>query len=118
MSYSAAQIVAAFLDANSTQGWAARSYSTEALEQVHFTTPSKLVKVTYDCNEGYFVIGFIKLVAGWNDYVKAIARTVHYILKTLQAGGLDFPAPDNERDMEITVTQAANGLTIVRTRSI
>jgi len=114
MSYTGAQIVAAFLDANETAGWAARSYSTESLDQVHFTTPSKLVKVTYDCKEGVFLIGFEKLLAGWNDYVRAIARTVHYILKTLQAGGLDFLPPDSAEGVQITVSQARNGLTYVR----
>lgn len=118
MSYSAAQIVAAFLDANNTSGWSARSYSSEGLEQVHFTTPSKLVKVTYDCQQALFLIKFEKLVANWNDYIRAIARTVHYILKTLQAGGLDFAAPDSESAIEVCVTQGSNGLTFVRAKNV
>ncbi len=115
MSYSAAQIVTAFLDANRTIGWSARSYTTDTVEQVYFSSPSKLVKITYDCKENIFIIGFEKAQASWGDYVRAISRTMHYVLKVLQSGGLDFIAPDNDRDVEITVSQAfKGGLTYVK----
>jgi hypothetical protein len=118
MKYSAPQIVAAFLDANQVAGWSARSYTTEASDFVHFTVPSKLVRVSYDCEQGHFLISFEKLVASWGDYVKAIARSCHYILKTLQAGGLEFTPPDSETAMRIEVRPHQNNVTVVRVEAL
>ena len=113
MNYTSPQIVAAFLDANELVGWSARSYTTEESDQVHFTCPSTLVKLVYDCREGCFLVTFQKLVAGWGDYTKAIARACHYVLKTLQAGGLDFTPPEDETKIAITVYLGKHGQTKV-----
>lgn len=117
MTYSAAQIVASFLEANTTYNWGARSYSSEGLEQVFFTTPSSLIKITYDCTDEVFYIEFVKFIAGWGDYVRAISKGVHYILATLQAGGLDFEAPESFEAVEVTVS-LRNGRTMVRHKVI
>lgn len=118
MSYSAPQIVAAFLDANTVAGWGARSYTTDSLEQVHFNSPSRLVNIKYDCKQQAFVIGFEKVLAGWGEYVRAIARATHYILKTLQAGGLDFLAPDSADSVVIEVQAMPQGGSLVRVKAI
>lgn len=114
MSYSSSQIVAAFNDGNNTANWGARSYSSDGLDQVHFTVPSNLIKVTYDCFDNVFYIKFEKYVGSWGNYVQAICKTVHHILKTLQAGGLDVNAPDSPDHMQIVIAPAKNGLTFVQ----
>lgn len=117
MKYTAAQIVASFLEANTTHNWSARSYSSGELEQVFFTVPSTLIKVAYDCREGVFIVEFVKFVAGWGDYVRAICKSVHYILATLQAGGLDFEAPEDFEAVELSVS-LKDGRTVVRPKVI
>ena len=118
MQYNAPQIVAAFQDANTQTKWGARSYTTESIDTVHFIVPSSLIKITLDCHTGEFLITFHKLHAAWGDYIRAITRALVYILKTVQAGGLDVDAPDHEEAAELTLRTTRMGQTAVRIRSI
>lgn len=112
--HTASEICAAFQDANETAGYVARTYSTDALEQVHFKVPSGLIKVIYDCWDECFYIKFEKYHATWGDYVRAICNSVHYIMKMIAAGGLDVRVPEEPDAIEIRVSPGDEGRTRVK----
>lgn len=116
--YTAAEIVQAFLSANNTRGYGARSYAKNDTETVYFTCPTALMDITYDCFDGAFYVKFKKFQGAWGDYVRAICNAAHYILKTLQAGGLAVNAPDDPKALEVVCTPGDLGYTKVTWKPI
>lgn len=113
MKYSAPEIQAAFESGNTTTGYKCRTYSTDAMELVHFQPPSQLISVKYDCWENVFIVKFEKYQSAWGDYVTAIAKTIYTIMRALQAGGLDVTAPASADDVVIKACRGEDGWTRV-----
>lgn len=112
MQYTAPEIQTAFEAGNTnTPGYKCRTYSTENMELVRFSVPSKLISVKYDCWERCFYIQFEKYHSSWGDYLNSISRTVHFIMSALKAGGLDVRCPATPEDLIIKVHPGKDGMT-------
>lgn len=109
----AAEVATAFNTVNERKSWSARPYASDGVETVHFTAPSNLVTIVMECDGPAFYVRFNKVQAAWGDYVRAIARSLHVVLSTLQAAGLPFNAPEDDDDCVITATTTASAKTYV-----
>lgn len=99
----ATEIALQFNAVNELTTWKARPNSRPAdgLDLVHFNSASGLITLIYNTVTGRFEIRFNKFQAAWGDYIKAIARTLYYVLTTLKSAGLPFEAPPSLEDIEI-----------------
>ncbi len=111
----ATEIALAYNAVNTNKTWIARPHSKpeSGLDVVHFTTPSKLVAITYNASNGRFSVNFNKFQAAWGDYIKAISRSLHSILTTLNVAGLPFDAPPEPEGVTIEVN-GQDGVTYCR----
>lgn len=112
----AAEISLGFNSVNERKSWSARpnSRSASGEETVHFTAPSNLVALVYECSTGRFAVRFNKFQATWGDYCRSIARSLHVVLSTLEQAGLPFRAPETDEGIEIICTVTDTAVTYVR----
>lgn len=116
MSTTGAEIVIAFNSHNEKRGWSCRAHSApeKGLDLVHFHTPSGLVDLTYNAMTGTFQVKFKKFQAAWGDYIRAISRSLYYVLTTFKASGLPFDAPLSPNGIDIVTTVGDDNAVFVK----
>jgi hypothetical protein len=115
MGISGTEVATAFNQQNEKRGWTARAASKpeKGLDLVHFTAPSGLVSLIYNAVDGRFQVKFHKLQATWGDYVKAIAKSLYYVLTVLKSAGLPFDAPLTYAGIQVVATAAEDSTVYV-----